>query len=310
MHKIQVEHFEQENDIAEQAAVCSQMERARSNVAHPTDTVALGSRGSWDIHEQEGTFRSAVEADGMQESAEYLAEHAEGLQKPAESLGERVEELREPAEDLWDPAGGSWDPAELSSDVWDDARDEDIVAGSLDEDKVESGAAEEVPSAANGHRPREDAFGNTFIRVVHSNGIHYLPLFFCLCGQMDRFHLDLMHAHLFPTSFSRIRTVFTVAGLNDYRLSNLELKASAYQYWQKLTRLSSHGGTTEVIDLYRELRRLSRQWRHLKKMKWAGFGHEAKDADQPAPGELAIFCPTCPQPGINLPPDWQADPNR
>jgi hypothetical protein len=27
------------------------------------------------------------------------------------------------------------------------------------------------------------------------------------------------------------------------------------------------------------------------------------------PGDLTIFCPSCPQPGINLPPNWQSLPN-
>lgn len=26
--------------------------------------------------------------------------------------------------------------------------------------------------------------------------------------------------------------------------------------------------------------------------------------NSPSPGSLSIFCPSCPQPGINLPPDW------
>jgi hypothetical protein len=52
-------------------------------------------------------------------------------------------------------------------------------------------------------------------------------------------------------------------------------------------------------DRYRELIRVSRQWRHLKQMKWHGFGHEPDRI--PTPGSLAIFCPSCPQPGLNLP---------
>ncbi len=28
------------------------------------------------------------------------------------------------------------------------------------------------------------------------------------------------------------------------------------------------------------------------------------------PGELAIYCPTCPQPGINIPDNWKDDSNR
>jgi hypothetical protein len=40
----------------------------------------------------------------------------------------------------------------------------------------------------------------------------------------------------------------------------------------------------------------------------SGLGHEQKAASQP--GALAIFCPACPQPGINLPDDWHKDPKR
>lgn len=30
--------------------------------------------------------------------------------------------------------------------------------------------------------------------------------------------------------------------------------------------------------------------------------------ESPTPGNLTIFCPACPQPGINLPPDWRDHP--
>jgi len=43
--------------------------------------------------------------------------------------------------------------------------------------------------------------------------------------------------------------------------------------------------------------RAARQWRQCKLYKWHGFAH--KD-DQPKDGDLALFCPACPQPGINL----------
>ena len=50
---------------------------------------------------------------------------------------------------------------------------------------------------------------------------------------------------------------------------------------------------------YRELMRVSRQWRNLQAMKRAGLAH---DLDRTrTPGDLALFCATCPQPGINLP---------
>ena len=48
--------------------------------------------------------------------------------------------------------------------------------------------------------------------------------------------------------------------------------------------------------------RVSRTWRDLSNRKRAGFGHDA--LNDPGKGELAVFCPACPQPGINLPKNW------
>lgn len=53
--------------------------------------------------------------------------------------------------------------------------------------------------------------------------------------------------------------------------------------------------------------RVFRQWRNLKLRKWFGFAYRE---DEPAPGELAMFCVACPQDGINLKPGWQSDPEQ
>jgi hypothetical protein len=50
--------------------------------------------------------------------------------------------------------------------------------------------------------------------------------------------------------------------------------------------------------------RVTRQWRNLKARKWHGFGYDTDR--EPGPGDLTIFCPACPQPGINLSEDWKA----
>ena len=49
-------------------------------------------------------------------------------------------------------------------------------------------------------------------------------------------------------------------------------------------------------------------WRDLIARIGSGLGHEKKA--EPQPGGLAIFCPACPQPGINLPEEWDQDPKR
>jgi hypothetical protein len=95
--------------------------------------------------------------------------------------------------------------------------------------------------------------------------------------------------------------------LDMYRLSNLELKASAYQFNQLLRRLTRPMAPGEVPNLYREFRRMTRIWRWMKKLKWAGYAGSSKKVKDVGPGELAIFCPACPQPGINIPDDWRKD---
>lgn len=159
-------------------------------------------------------------------------------------------------------------------------------------------------------RPPRDALNNQYIRVIHSNGVHHIGLVSCTCQGSNRLPIDLMYAGFVPTSFKRIRTLFTISVLDFFRYSNLEMKASAYQFFQLLRRVTMPMAPSEVVNFYHELRRLSRVWRWMKKLKWAGLGHKKADAMNPAKGELSVFCPACPQPGINLGDDWLHDPKR
>ena len=98
--------------------------------------------------------------------------------------------------------------------------------------------------------------------------------------------------------------------LDYFRLCNLELKALAYQFHQLLQWITSPWRPHEVDNVYNEFRRMTRLWHWMKKLKWAGFGHNKGDPANVNPGQLAIFCPACPQQGINIPDDWTEDPNR
>ncbi|KAF7303546.1 CxC2 domain-containing protein [Mycena indigotica] len=58
---------------------------------------------------------------------------------------------------------------------------------------------------------------------------------------------------------------------------------------------------------------MSREWRFLQMLKRSGRGHESGGTENIPAGACALLCPTCPQPGINLPRDnsWQdAPPNE
>ncbi|KAF8799489.1 hypothetical protein BYT27DRAFT_7227805 [Phlegmacium glaucopus] len=98
------------------------------------------------------------------------------------------------------------------------------------------------------------ALPGTYIRIVHSNGLHHIAMTSCQCQGDDVLPLDLFAARLLPASFKRIKTVFTAEVLDLYRLCNLELKASAYQFYQLLRRLTLPMAPAEVINLYREFR--------------------------------------------------------
>ena len=56
-------------------------------------------------------------------------------------------------------------------------------------------------------------------------------------------------------------------------------------------------------NLYKQLLRASCQWLDMQNRMQSGLGHQ--DEDHPSDGSMAVFCPACPQPGINLPDDWK-----
>ncbi|KAG2337913.1 hypothetical protein BDR05DRAFT_978340 [Suillus weaverae] len=140
--------------------------------------------------------------------------------------------------------------------------------------------------------------------IVNKSRVHHLEVRCCDCP--NAMSLDIQ----IP------KTVFTFRVLDDFLLDNLECGTSAMNYYSKLQRMTSSMFPHLVLvmpyllhlldmiltkhvakDRYRELMRVARQWRQLKIMKWHGFGHRS---DTPSTGELALFCPACPQPGINV----------
>jgi len=51
-----------------------------------------------------------------------------------------------------------------------------------------------------------------------------------------------------------------------------------------------------------------RQWRHIKMLKRGGRAHDPSGVGGTSQGELAVKCRSCPQPGINIPPNWKECP--
>ena len=47
-----------------------------------------------------------------------------------------------------------------------------------------------------------------------------------------------------------------------------------------------------------------REWHHLQLLKQGGRAHAPTGVSGTSPGELAVLCPACPHPNINLPMNW------
>ena len=59
-------------------------------------------------------------------------------------------------------------------------------------------------------------------------------------------------------------------------------------------------------DRYKAFLRTLRMWRHIRMTKRGGRSYDPAGINGTSPGELAVLCPVCPIPSVNLPPNWQS----
>jgi hypothetical protein len=162
--------------------------------------------------------------------------------------------------------------------------------------------------------------------IVDTAGVYEHRIRWCCCmGRADPDVL-LFRMGLFSASKKDPKTAFTFRGLQYFHIDSMECRTAAATYFSKLRRLTndrhpdivpvcyrvvSLNPTPEIYFLqnrYEHLMRVSRQWRHLQDLKRFGYGHDKDKV--PGDGDLADFCPACPQPGVNLPNEWHNLPDR
>ncbi|KAG1827344.1 uncharacterized protein BJ212DRAFT_1443436 [Suillus subaureus] len=90
--------------------------------------------------------------------------------------------------------------------------------------------------------------------IIDKSGVHCLEVQCCDCPNAMSPDIQMFQHGFFPTSFNKLKTLFTFMVLDDFLLDNLESP-----------------------------------WRQLKAMKWHGFGHHSNN---PNAGDLTLFCPT------------------
>ncbi len=139
------------------------------------------------------------------------------------------------------------------------------------------------------------------------NGRHNLRVNFCGCDRAaDAGNLvqQLMRYDLYPATHVEPNTAFTFRLLEHYHVQSLQGKISMFDYYESLERLTDNTGTRKLQDRYKAFMRVVAQWRHLKMLKRGGRAHDPSGVAGTLPGQLAIGCPACPRPGINIPDNW------
>lgn len=154
---------------------------------------------------------------------------------------------------------------------------------------------------------------------------------YCNCTQGRARWRQLLRAKLFPSTVVDPQIVATFRTLEVFHMLLFMSKVSGYEFYHTLVQLTDNTGTkippVSYIRLspniplltftyqnrFQAFMRMIREWRHLKLLKHRldQSPRDFKDTptgELPVPaGSLAVKCPACPWPGINLDKDWEKD---
>lgn len=146
----------------------------------------------------------------------------------------------------------------------------------------------------------------SILTVLHVNGYHKLQVQYCNCIGSPEPYLQLLHAGLFPATHARPSTAFTFQLLKHFQRFNLASKTAVHNYHKALLHLTDNVLPQSIPSSYHQFVDVIRQWRVVTMLRRAGKQRSTDLQD----GELALACPACPRPGINLPPGWEDNPQR
>ncbi|PBK59415.1 hypothetical protein ARMSODRAFT_991160 [Armillaria solidipes] len=141
--------------------------------------------------------------------------------------------------------------------------------------------------------------GRTFT-VMDTNGIHEVDINYCACdrrGGSTR-RQQLLRFGWYPATLYHPRTCATLTLLNQFHALTLASKVSGYDFYKYLTSMTDAWGINLPKRKYKSLLRMM--------MMRAGRGQEENGIKTTSPGGLALRCPACPIPYVNLPAGWES----
>ena len=141
--------------------------------------------------------------------------------------------------------------------------------------------------------------------IVHTSRIQMASISYCGCEGQDKATKprpqQLIRSGLYLASFKRTSSAFSVAVLKQFYHLCTQGKLTAHDFIASLRRLTNYGFLDDSKDCYREFMMAYRQFCFLRSLRWS---HRRADKILPE-GSLAIECPACPQPKMNMDPIWK-----
>ena len=89
-------------------------------------------------------------------------------------------------------------------------------------------------------------YGDRVMTLVHVNGVFEHRIRFCRCQGASPEHEQLFCHWLFPSSFDRPETAFTLDVLDYFGIDSMECKTSGQSFFQKLRRVTNNAFPDEV----------------------------------------------------------------
>ncbi|KZV61408.1 hypothetical protein PENSPDRAFT_693448 [Peniophora sp. CONT] len=186
-----------------------------------------------------------------------------------------------------------------------------------------SGFYERVENAALGvriqllHRPGEFCEFRSLhavenFTIVHTNGIHTLPVDFCGCdlGRHVPRHIQLMRWRFWPATCVNPQTATTFEALDLFHRLTLLGRLNVYDFYRALEAATDGAMLKGIASVRQQVSNCVRQFRHILMFKRAGRGHEPGGIAGTPPGGAAVQCPACPNFDMNVPADWALSPFR
>ncbi|VDC02319.1 unnamed protein product [Peniophora sp. CBMAI 1063] len=148
---------------------------------------------------------------------------------------------------------------------------------------------------------------NTLLTVIDVSGIHRVRYALCGCLILNSSDppVQMMRAGWWPSSIARPRTVVTFSTLRLYHALAIQGRINMYDFYNGIVRITDGAGLLKISICYNAFGRAVRMYRNLRAAKRAGRGQSERPLNQTKVGEIALRCPACPIPGVNLPEGWE-----